>query len=76
MFRWGGVGGKTLTFNGTRITEGTHPPSSMWAKVMVPGGPWGYTMHGASFMPVCEESAACTGALKEPKDHFMVCHSL
>merc|ERR1712159_408427 len=26
----------------------------MWAKVMVPGGPWGYSMHGASFKPLCD----------------------
>jgi hypothetical protein len=71
-FRWGGVGGRQIYFNGTRITEGTHPPGSMWAKVMVPGGPWGYKIHGASFMPVCQESEACTDAV-EHKPPFMTC---
>lgn len=29
-------------------------------------------MHGASFMPVCQESAACTGAVNH-KAPFMTC---
>ena len=39
---------------------------------MIPGGPWGYSMHGASFMPVCKESEACTSAV-DKKAPFMTC---
>ena len=71
-FRWGGTGGEQLFFNGTYATEGTTPKGSMWAKVPVPGGPWGYVMHGASFKPFCKESEACTSAV-DKKAGFMVC---
>ena len=71
-FRWGGVDGEQLFFDGVRVTEGTHPPNSMWSKVMIPGGPWGYSIHGASFMPVCKESEACTSAI-DKKAPFMTC---
>ena len=64
--------GEQLFFDGVRVTEGTHPPKSMWSKVMIPGGPWGYSMHGASFMPVCKESEACTSAV-DKKAPFMTC---
>ncbi len=53
-------------------TVGTTPPGSMWAKVMVPGGPWGYSMHGASFKPLCE----CPKKFVESLTHsagFMSC---
>ena len=33
--RWGGVEGEQLFFDGVRVTEGTHPPKSMWSKVMI-----------------------------------------
>jgi hypothetical protein len=72
MFRWGGKGGETLTYNNTYATVGTTPPGSMWAKVMVPGGPWGYTMHGASFAPLCECPESFVKSLKKSAG-FMGC---
>ena len=38
----------------------------------VPGGPWGYALHGASFKPLCEESEACTSSVEKKAD-FMTC---
>jgi len=38
----------------------------------IPGGPWGFAMHGASFKPRCQESAVCTGAVNK-KAPFMTC---
>jgi hypothetical protein len=64
--RWGGVGGEQLFFNTTElgwdVSEGTIPKGSMWRKVPLPRGPWGWDMSGPSFEPVCEESEACKAA--------------
>lgn len=70
--RWGGVGGKQIWFNGTYVTEGVIPPGSMWAKNPVPGGPWGYKLHGATFQPKCNESELCRSYTNE-KAPFMTC---
>jgi hypothetical protein len=62
--RWGGVGGKQISFNssalGWQVSEGTVPEGSQWRKFAIPRGPWAWKMYGASFEPVCEESKACT----------------
>lgn len=71
-FRWGGKGGKQIWFNGTYTQDGTYPKGSMWAQMPIPGGPWGYKLHGASIMPKCEESPACTSAV-DHKASFMTC---
>merc|ERR1712232_725608 len=64
--RWGGVGGEQLSFNTTAlgwdVSEGTVPEGSMWRKNPIPRGPWAWSWYGASFEPVCEESAACKNA--------------
>ena len=67
--RWGGVGGVQLFFNSTALgwetTHGTLPLGSMWRKCPLPRGPargghdWGWQDFGASFEPVCAESAEC-----------------
>lgn len=48
-----------LFFNATRVSEGTTPPGSEWAKHPVPRGPWGWSRTGASHPPVCKESEEC-----------------
>ena len=66
--RWGGVGGKRVSFNttalGWQVSEGTVPAGSTWRKNPIPRGPHAWSFYGASSEPVCEESPACTGALK------------
>ena len=61
--RWGGVGGEELFFNTTELgwetKVGTFPQGSMWRKCPLPRGPWGWSLNGASFEPVCEESESC-----------------
>ena len=63
-FRWGGMGGKQMWFNGTYVTEGTTPAGSMWSKFPVSRGPWDWDdcIGGMSFEPACEESAECANA--------------
>lgn len=63
-FRWGGLGGKQIWFNGTYATDGVHPLGSMWSKMPVPAGPWGYKLHGATFEPKCDEPPACRAAVE------------
>ena len=36
---------------------------SLWRKVPIPGGLSTWHMYGASFEPVCEESAACRASV-------------
>ena len=61
--RWGGVGGERVHFSpqakGWQVTEGTVPAGSMWRKIPIPRTVNEWYMYGASFEPVCEESAAC-----------------
>lgn len=71
-FRWGGVGGRQIAVNATDVSTGTTPAGSMWRKNPVPGGPWGWALHGASFAPLCDESPECTGAVRK-KAPFMTC---
>ena len=66
--RWGGAGGETLSFDskgkGWQTSEGTFPEGSQWRKVPFPRAPYAWAWYGASFEPVCEESAACIAATK------------
>jgi hypothetical protein len=74
-FRWGGMGGKQMWFNGTYVTEGTTPTGSMWSKIPVPRGPWDWDdcIGGMSFEPACEESAECANAYEGKLDGTMTC---
>jgi hypothetical protein len=49
-FRWGGVGGEQIWFNGTYVSEGTTPAGSMWSKLPVPRCETGF-----EFSYVCPE---------------------
>lgn len=63
-FRWGGKGGRTLSFDPVEVTEGTKA-GVMWRKNMVPRawhtktGEWGSGSNqdqtGIGFEPVCED---------------------
>ena len=44
----------------------------MWVKNPIPGGPWGYQLHGATFEPKCDEPEACRNAIKD-KPPQMTC---
>jgi len=70
--RWGGVEGKQIWFDAVYVSDGTHPVGSEWAKMPIPAGPWGYVLHGATFLPMCQEPAECVAAVdKNPP--FMTC---
>lgn len=70
--RWGGVGGEQLFFNTTEkgwdVSVGTVPEGSMWRKVPIPRGPWGWIYNGPSFEPVCEEAEDCKTAHHRPPE--------
>lgn len=73
MLRWGGLEGKTQMFNATYVTgDAVNPPGSMWAKNPLPGGPWGYAKHGATFQPICDEPKACRDSISK-KPPQMTC---
>merc|ERR1712224_670298 len=59
-------------FNATIISDGTLPQGSTWAKTPIPGGPWGWKLHGATFQPICDEPKACREAV-DRKAAFMTC---
>jgi len=59
ILRWDGNRSSQLEFNATRVTTGTVPAGSMWAKNPIPRGSWQWWDNGPSFDPVCEESAEC-----------------
>jgi len=76
--RWGGVGGKALSFDsaarGWQVSEGTVPEHSMWRKIPIPRTVNEWNTYGASFEPVCEESEECrNSALKTPADGVCKC---
>jgi len=64
--RWDGNVDTQLWFNATRVSVGTVPAGSTWAKNPIPRGPWGWRRSGPAFEPVCEESEACRNAHDEP----------
>ena len=59
-FRWGGLGGTQIWFNGTYVSEGTNPPGSVWAMNPIPrNGEANSTLDGKGFKPRCEEVPGC-----------------
>jgi len=59
-FRWGGIGGTQIWFNGTYVSEGTNPPGSTWAMNPIPrNGESNSTLDGQGFRPRCEEVPGC-----------------
>lgn len=54
--RWDGDKGTQLSFNSTRVTEGTFPKGSQWTKNPLPGPPLLWNREGPSFEPYCEET--------------------
>ena len=57
MLRWDGDRRTQLEFDAARVSHGTTPAGSMWAKNPVPSGIW--NREGPGFDPLCVESAAC-----------------
>ena len=58
ILRWDGDNTTQLEFNASRVSTGTVPAGSTWAKNPIPtGSDW--RRLGLSFDPVCEESEAC-----------------
>jgi len=69
--RWGGVGVAKICeggsykdcvvpFNATEVGgDAVIPKGSTWRRVPIPRAPWAWSETGASFEPVCKESAAC-----------------
>lgn len=61
--RWDGDKSTDLPFSpvarGWQTTKGTFPAGSMWRKVPIPRGIGQWDESGASFEPVCDESAEC-----------------
>jgi len=55
--RWDGDRDGQLEFNASRVSTGTVPAGSTWAKNPIPSGLW--EREGPAFEPVCEESDAC-----------------
>lgn len=76
--RWGGLGGQTLSFDssarGWQVTTGTVPEGSMWRKIPIPRTVNEWNMYGASFEPVCDESAECRNShYSKPADGVCKC---
>merc|ERR1712060_887985 len=59
ILRWDGDKSTQLEYNASRVSVGTVPAGSMWAKNPIPRAPWNWEQEGPSFEPVCEESEAC-----------------
>lgn len=57
MLRWDGDLGTQLKFAASRVSSGTVPAGSSWAKNPIPTTLW--EREGPSFQPVCNESHAC-----------------
>jgi len=57
ILRWDGDVRSQLQFNATRVSVGTSPPGSMWARNPVPSVLW--EREGPTFEPYCQESAEC-----------------
>lgn len=66
ILRWGGDRSTQLEFNATRVTTGTIPDGSMWAKSPIPRGADQWEQEGPAYEPVCQESEDCT-VLKKPE---------
>jgi hypothetical protein len=60
ILRWGGDRSTQLEFNATRVTVGTVPEGSMWAKSPIPRGADQWEQEGPAYEPVCKESDDCT----------------
>ena len=59
-FRWGGLNGTQIWFDGTYVSEGTNPPGSTWAMNPIPrNGEAHSTLDGRGFKPRCEEVPGC-----------------
>ena len=57
ILRWDGDHRTQLEFDAARVSHGTVPAGSMWAKNPIPSGIW--AREGPGFAPICEESEAC-----------------
>jgi len=65
ILRWGGDKSTQLEFNATRVTTGTVPKGSMWAKSPIPRGADQWEQEGPAYLPVCQESEDCTNLKKK-----------
>ena len=63
-FRWGGLNGTQVWFNGDYVSEGTNPPGSLWVKNPVPRNDG---TNGKGFTPKCEEVPDCGTTAVESK---------
>ena len=67
ILRWGGDRRTQLEFDtkekGWETSEGTVPKGSTWRKNPIPSGLW--QREGATFAPVCDESAACVAGFSK-----------
>ena len=63
-FRWGGINGTQVWFNGDYVSEGTNPPGSMWVKNPIPRNDGS---NGKGFTPRCEEVPSCGTTAVESK---------
>ena len=59
VLRWDGDSSKQLVYNATRVSTGTVPAGSTWARSPIARAPSFWQREGPSFEPVCEESQAC-----------------
>jgi len=59
ILRWGGDRSTQLEFNGTRVSTGTVPEGSMWARSPIPRGADQWEQEGPAFEPMCQESEEC-----------------
>jgi hypothetical protein len=55
-FRWGGLNGKQIWYDGTYVSDGTNPPGSTWSMNPIPRNDSG---SGKSFEPRCEDVPGC-----------------
>jgi len=63
ILRWDGDKTTEHAFDAFQVSEGTSPLGSTWRKNPIPPAPWEWPRKGASFEPVCEESAECKAAI-------------
>merc|ERR1719482_2389305 len=73
ILRWDGNKHTQLEFNATRVSVGTVPTGSMWAKNPIPRGPWQWEQEGPSFEPVCQESEECKATATSPSKTDFPC---